>query len=296
MKLYNTLTKKVADFKPLKAGHVSIYSCGPTVYDHIHIGNLSSFIYVDTLRRVLENQNYTVKQVMNFTDIDDKTIKRSLEKYPDLDAMTALNKLTSYYTKLFLSDIQSIGNDIGAVNFIKATASIKDMQNLISYLHAKGFAYVTEDGVYFSIKAYVQSGKNYGQLTTISVASTSKARIDNDEYDKESAHDFALWKVQRDGEPAWPFSLDGKDLTGRPGWHIECSAMSQKALGIPFDIHTGGIDLIFPHHENEIAQSTAGHDFNELANIFFHNEHLLVDSKKMSKSLKNFFTLEAVSF
>lgn len=293
MKLFNTLTRKVQDFKPINTNKVAMYSCGPTVYDHIHIGNLSSFIYSDTLRRVLQANQYSVTHVMNFTDVDDKTIRRSQEQFPDLSAEEALQQLTDKYSQLFLADMTSIGNNVSSFDFVKATDNINEMQALIRRLHKQGFAYIADDGVYFSITAYKKSGKKYGQLLDLKASSTSAARINNDEYDKESVHDFALWKAQKDKEPAWEFELDGHNILGRPGWHIECSAMSVKRLGQPFDIHTGGVDLIFPHHENEIAQSTAGQQ-NELANYFVHNEHLLVDGKKMSKSLNNFYTLDDV--
>ncbi|HSX27221.1 MAG TPA: cysteine--tRNA ligase [Patescibacteria group bacterium] len=294
MKLYNTLSRKVEDFKPLKDKHASIYSCGPTVYDHIHIGNLSSFIAADMLRRALQMTGYQVKHVMNFTDVDDKTIRRSLEQYTDIAPEEALKKLTEEYAMIFLQDMVAIGNDVGAVQFVKATDNIEPMRELIHQLYKHGFAYATDDGVYFSIEKYKKSGKQYGQLLKLNSANTSAARIDNDEYDKESVHDFALWKTRKAGEPAWEFKLDGHDLTGRPGWHIECSAMSVDNLGQPFDIHTGGVDLIFPHHENEIAQSTALHSDPIYARYFVHNEHLLVDGKKMSKSLNNFFTLRDI--
>lgn len=293
MRLYNTLLKKIDDFRPIHEGQAAIYSCGPTVYDHIHIGNLSAFIYADTLRRALSANGFLVKHVMNFTDVDDKTIRRSQEKYPALEPMPALRKLTEEYAAVFLDDMAAVGNDTEAFRFVKATDSIQAMQSLIRELHGHGYAYVTDDGVYFSIKAYKDSGKVYGQLTEITEASTSEARIANDEYDKASPHDFALWKKQKDGEPAWDFELDGQDLRGRPGWHIECSAMSTTELGQPFDIHTGGVDLVFPHHENEIAQSTAGRN-EAYANCFVHNEHLLVDGNKMSKSLRNFHTLQDI--
>lgn len=294
MKLYNTLTRSVTDFEPLKASEVRMYSCGPTVYDHIHIGNLSAFIAADTLRRVLSADGNEVKHVMNFTDVDDKTIRRSAEDYPDLDRAEALTTLTRHYEDIFLADMAAIGNDTAVMEFIRATDSIEAIRQLISKLHVQGFAYITDDGVYFSIEAYKKSGKKYGQLLELSTQSTSLARIDNDEYDKESVHDFALWKIRKDDEPAWEFELDGHNLLGRPGWHIECSAMSASKLGQPFDIHTGGVDLIFPHHENEIAQSTAGEDDQTYARYFVHNEHLLVDGKKMSKSLGNFFTLRDI--
>jgi cysteinyl-tRNA synthetase len=231
---------------------------------------------------------------MNLTDVDDKTIARSIERYEQLEPLAALLKLTEEYGHVFLEDMEAVGNDTDAVSFVKATDNIPGMQALIRKLHADGFAYVADDGVYFSIQAYRKSGKTYGQLTEITTDSTSEARIQNDEYDKESPHDFALWKIKKDGEPAWDFELDGHELTGRPGWHLECSVMSSGQLGQPFDIHTGGVDLIFPHHENEIAQSTAGHDDPTYAKFFVHNEHLLVDGQKMSKSLNNFYTLQDI--
>jgi cysteinyl-tRNA synthetase len=293
LQFHNTLTKTVDSFKPLNADLVTIYSCGPTVYDHVHIGNLSAFIMADMLRRIITANGYDVKHVMNFTDVDDKTIRRSHDKYPDLDAMEALRKLTDEYGKVFLDDMQTIGNDISALTFLKAAdnATIDGMRQLIAELHNKGFAYIADDGVYFSIDAYKKSGKKYGQLVELTEANTSSERIQNDEYDKDSAHDFALWKVKKPGEPAWELTLDNHDLAGRPGWHLECSVMSRIGLGQPFDIHTGGIDLTFPHHENEIAQSTAGHDDPTYAQMFVHNEHILVDGKKMSKSAQNFYTL-----
>jgi cysteinyl-tRNA synthetase len=294
MKLYNTLTKQKDDFKPLNEDKLRMYSCGPTLYGRAQIGNLASFIYADTLRRVFSAAGYDVKHVMNFTDVDDKTIKRSSEDFPNLDPNEALSKLTSTLEKDFLDDMKVIGNDTEAITFIRATDSIAQMQKLITALYKDGFAYIAEDGIYFSIDKYQKSGKKYGQLSKINSDNTSNERIDNDEYDKESVHDFVLWKKQKPGEPAWDFEIDGHAMKGRPGWHIECSAMSSHLLGQPFDIHTGGIDLIFPHHENEIAQSTAGQKKPVYATLFFHNEHLLVDGKKMSKSLGNFFTLQDI--
>jgi cysteinyl-tRNA synthetase len=294
MKLYNTLTRTIEDFQPLHDNQVYMYSCGPTVYDHIHIGNLSAFIAADTLRRTLRASGYEVRHVMNFTDVDDKTIRRSQEQYPDMAAEEALGQLTRQYETIFLDDMAAIGNNVEALEFVRATDSIAAMQELIRQLYAGGFAYLADDGVYFSIEKYRAGGKTYGQLVELPAANTSEARINNDEYDKASVHDFALWKLQKAGEPAWEFDLDGHQLLGRPGWHIECSAMSSQALGQPFDIHTGGVDLIFPHHENEIAQSTAGHEDTIYAKYFVHNEHLLVEGKKMSKSLQNFYTLRDI--
>jgi len=295
MKLYNTLTRNTQLFQPLEANTVRFYSCGPTVYDHAHIGNLRAYIFADTLHRTLEASGYKVNRIMNYTDIDDKTAARSRQTYPDDESMVALKKLTKEYIDLFHVDMQQIGNRTNNITFMAATAYIEPMQQMITDLYEKGFAYVADDGVYFSIDAYKKSGKTYGQLLTITAASTSEARIQNDEYDKDSVHDFALWKTQKPGEPAWPFTIDGRDLTGRPGWHIECSAMSREGLGQPFDLHTGGVDNIFPHHENEIAQSTAGEGNPVMARFFAHNEHLLVDGKKMAKSAHNFYTLEDIT-
>lgn len=293
LKLYNSRTKQLEPFKPILDGHVRMYSCGPTVYDHVHIGNLSAFIVADVLRRTITANDYRITHVMNFTDVDDKTIRRSRQEYPEMDPLQALQKLTTHYSDLFLQDMQAVGADIDVMTFIKATApeTIEGMRQLIAELYSQKIAYLADDGVYFSIENYKKAGKVYGQLVEITTDSTSAERIQNDEYDKESAHDFALWKKQKPGEPAWELTVDGKDLTGRPGWHLECSVMSRQGLGQPFDIHTGGIDLAFPHHENEIAQSTALEDSPIYANIFFHNEHVLVDGKKMSKSLENFYTL-----
>ena len=294
MKLYNTLTKKVELVLPLENNTIRMYSCGPTVYDRIHIGNLASFIYADTLRRTLRISGLETLHIMNFTDIDDKTILRSQQKYPELDSKDALIKLTQEYSTIFLEDMKAVGNTLEDISFIKATESVDNMQQLIRQLIDRDFAYHSDDGIYFSIGAYQQSGKKYGQLTDITVDSTSHARIQNDEYNKESAHDFALWKKQKGNEPSWDFEIDDANIKGRPGWHIECSAMSEARLGKPFDIHTGGVDLIFPHHENEIAQSTACEVNPTYASTFFHNEHLLIDGKKMSKSLNNFYTLQDI--
>lgn len=294
MKLYNTLHKTVEDFTPLEGNTVRMYSCGPTVYDHAHIGNLSAFIAADTLKRTLKSAGYTVQHIMNFTDVDDKTIKKSQELYPNLDPMDALKKLTQHYEAVFLEDMRAVGNTVDDITFVRATDTILEMQVLIATLVEAHFAYITDDGIYFSIDAYKKSGKTYGQLLALDSSNTSHERIDNDEYDKDSVHDFVLWKFKKDNEPYWDFHLNATNYPGRPGWHIECSAMSSMKLGQPFDIHTGGIDLIFPHHENEIAQSTAGRDEDTYANFFVHSEHLLVENKKMSKSLNNFYTLEDI--
>lgn len=296
MQLYNSLTNQVNKFKPYKDDEISIYSCGPTVYDKAHIGNLSSYLYADTLKRALAHEfpDRKIRHVMNITDIDDKTIKESQDRYPDLEPHERLRKVTQEYEQLFLADLDRLGIDTNDITFVRATDYIAKMQEIIRNLVDHKIAYITDDGIYFSISAYKSAGKTYGQLITITAESTGAARVNNDEYDKDNIHDFALWKIQKPGEPAWDFEIDGKQLKGRPGWHIECSAMSVDKLGIPFDIHTGGIDLRFPHHENEIAQSTAVGDNNVLANFFFHSQHMLVDSQKMAKSAENFFTLSDV--
>ena len=291
MKLYNTLTHSVDNFTPLQNNTVRMYSCGPTVYNHAHIGNLSSYIYADTLRRTLTVERCVVKHVMNFTDVDDKTIRDSRLKYPQDEPMAALTKFTAHYEHIFLEEMAEVGNNTDDIAFVKATDNISDIQQLICRLLKQGDAYVADDGVYFSISEYRKT-RQYGQLSHVDFNATDRQRINNDEYDKDHAHDFALWKAQKEGEPAWDFTLpDGSNMPGRPGWHIECSVMSVKNLGQPFDIHTGGVDLIFPHHENEIAQSTAGNQPAEYANFFVHNEHLLVNGAKMSKSAHNFYTL-----
>lgn len=292
MQLYNSLTKQLERVEP-NQGKVRIYSCGPTVYERAHIGNLASFIYADTLRRALEIGGNDVEHVMNITDVDDKTISRSREQYPGLEPMEALKKLTSHYEKLFMNDLVAVGVDVEKIKFVRATDNIEAMQKLIAKLLAGGVAYITGDGIYFSIDEYKKRGKTYGQLVDIEPSSMTRSRIDNDEYDKDSPQDFALWKAQKPGEPAWDLEIDGTNIAGRPGWHIECSAMSTKYLGQPFEIHTGGVDLKFPHHENEIAQSTALNG-EHLAKLFFHSEHMLIDNQKMSKSLNNFLSLEDI--
>jgi cysteinyl-tRNA synthetase len=294
MKLYNSLTKQIQDFEPAHQ-QISIYTCGPTVYERAHIGNLASFIYVDTLKRTLKLAfpDHSIKHVMNITDVDDKTIAASREKYPELDTLEALQKLTREYEGLFKQDLSELGISAEEITFVRATENIEPMQKLIKELLDAGFAYAAEDGIYFSIENYKHADKKYGQLVEITAQSTGQARVKNDEYDKDNIHDFVLWKAQKEDEPAWDFEINGQNIKGRPGWHVECSAMSVKELGQPFDIHTGGVDLKFPHHENEIAQSTAN-DGDLLARLFFHSEHLLVDNKKMSKSLNNFYTLEDI--
>lgn len=286
MKLFNSLSGKVEEFTPLKPGRVGLYTCGPTVYDHVHIGNLRTYIFEDTLRRVLKLNSYKVNHVMNLTDVDDKTIKRSQQQYPKDDSKAALTKLTHRYEAVFFEDAGQIGIDFSGTKFARATEHIAEMNKLVNIIPNY---YLADDGVYFDIKGYPQ----YGVLVKLDQHHVHH-RIRNDEYDKEHVADFALWKAAKAGEPAWDFEVDGKNIPGHPGWHIECSAMSTKYLGQPFDIHTGGVDLKFPHHENEIAQSKAANGV-ALANYFLHGEHLLVEGRKMAKSAKNFYTLSDIT-
>src|SRR3989344_8186292 len=279
LKLYNTLTKKKETFKPLKDKIVNIYSCGPTVYDYAHIGNFRAYVFQDILRKYLEHKGYKVKQVMNLTDIDDKTIRGAHAlKVP-------LNEFTKKYVDAFFEDIRTL-NIKRADIYPRATEHINDMIGLIKQLQKKKIAYQGEDGsTYYNIRKF----KKYGKLSGLQIKKLKAgARVKQDQYTKEEAQDFALWKAWdfQDGNIFWETDI-GK---GRPGWHIECSAMSMRHLGKTFDIHTGGVDLIFPHHENEIAQSE-GTTGKKLVKYWVHCEHLLVNNKKMSKSLGNFYTL-----
>ncbi len=279
IKLHNTLSGEKEVFKPIVAGTVGIYSCGPTVYDRIHIGNVRAFIFADILRRMFEWNDYKVILVRNITDVDDKTIKRSIAE------KISLLELTKKYEDLYVHDMNQV-NVLSPTLSPKATENIPEMIKLIKVLLEKGLAYKADDGIYFSIS----KSKGYGKLAGLDIDNISQQeRIANDEYDKENPQDFALWKfwTKEDGDNFWETDL-GK---GRPGWHIECSAMASKFLGETFDIHTGGIDLIFPHHTNEIAQ-TDGANEKPLANYWLHNSHILVDGKRMAKSAKNFYTLK----
>lgn len=277
LKLFNTLSAKKEIFKPIKKNKVGLYTCGPTVYNFAHIGNLRTYVFEDVLRRALKYNGYQVKQIMNITDVEDKIIKKAQQKGKNIYV------ITKPYTKIFFEDLKKL-NIEKAEFYPKATGHIKEMIDLIKKLFLKGIAYQGEDkSIYFSIKKF----KNYGKLSKLKKHKIKiGARISADEYNKKQVQDFVLWKSAKLNEPAWP-SLWGK---GRPGWHIECSAMSMKYLGKTLDIHAGAVDLIFPHHENEIAQSEAatGKTFSK---FWVHGEHLLVDGQKMSKSLSNIFTL-----
>jgi cysteinyl-tRNA synthetase len=277
IRLYNTLSRKIELFKPINKGRAGLYTCGPTVYNYAHIGNLRTYIFEDVLRRTLKYNGYKVKQVMNITDVEDKIIKRALQKKKNIYA------ITRPYTKVFFDDLKKL-NIEKAEFYPKATENIKEMIELIKTLVKRGFAYQGEDNsVYFDISKF---GK-YGKLSNLQKREIKTgARVNADEYDKKQAQDFVLWKAKKNNEPSWQSPWG----PGRPGWHIECSAMSMKYLGKTFDIHTGGVDLIFPHHENEIAQSEAATG-RKFVNFWLEGEHLLVDGQRMAKSLGNFHTL-----
>jgi cysteinyl-tRNA synthetase len=276
---FNTLTRRKEQFTPIEPDKVRMYTCGPTVYDYAHIGNFRAFLFEDLLKRWLEYRGYKVTHVMNLTDVDDKTIRGSQKQH------VPLKKYTGQYANAFFEDIKALNVKL-ATHYPKATDHIPEMVALVKTLIAKGYAYKSQDGsIYYAISKF----KNYGKLSHINVQELQAgARVKTDEYTKEEAQDFALWKAwtPEDGDVFWETEL-GK---GRPGWHIECSAMSMRYLGETFDIHCGGIDNMFPHHENEIAQSEAATG-RKFVNYWLHNEHLLVEGRKMSKKLGNFYTL-----
>ena len=276
LRLFNTLSGKIEEFRPLVDNEVRMYACGPTVYDYGHIGNFRTFIAVDLLQRYLRQSGYNVRYVMNITDVDDKIIRNSAR-----DGVS-VKQYTAKYEKAFLEDAATL--NIEEPQLVRATDHIPEMAAFIAELEKKGFAYRAEDGsYYFRIAKF----PGYGKLSKKDFAGMEDgARVDVDEYEKDSARDFALWKAPKPGEASWETSIG----PGRPGWHIECSVMSMEELGESFDLHAGGEDLIFPHHENEIAQSEAltGKPF---AHFWFHARFLLVEGEKMSKSLGNFFTL-----
>ncbi|MEI0594892.1 cysteine--tRNA ligase [Brachyspira pilosicoli] len=280
IKFYNSLTRQKEEFKPMNEKEVGMYSCGPTVYNYAHIGNFRAYIFSDLVRRVLEDYGYNVKLVMNLTDVDDKTIRNSKENH------ISLREYTKKYKEAFFEDIKTLRIKPATVN-PSATEHIKEMIDIIKLLEKNGHTYEADGSIYFKISTFPE----YGELANLDkqeLKEGASGRVSSDEYDKENASDFVLWKAytEEDGDVYWdsPF---GK---GRPGWHIECSAMSCKYLGKHFDIHTGGVDNKFPHHENEIAQNEAA--FNEkFVNYWLHCEHLIVDGEKMSKSKGNFYTL-----
>lgn len=272
----DTMSRSLRVFEPLKTDRVGIYTCGPTVYDLAHIGNFRTFLFEDLLKRLLLHRGYSVYHVKNITDIDDKTIKRSREEG------VPIAELTQRYTRRFFEDMETL-NCLPADVYPRATKHIDQMLDLVRRIENNGHTYVSRGSVYFRISSF----PDYGKLSHVNLeGNVDGARIDSDEYGKESARDFVLWKAAKEGEPSWP-SPWGE---GRPGWHLECSAMSLAYLGEVFDIHSGGIDLVFPHHENEIAQSMGATGRNPVR-CWLHAEHLLVDGEKMSKSKGNFYTL-----
>jgi cysteinyl-tRNA synthetase len=276
LRLFNTMSAQVEEFRPLRDNEVRMYACGPTVYDYGHIGNFRTFIAVDLLQRYLRQSGYKLRFVMNITDLDDKIIRNAAR-----DGVS-VQQYTAKYQQAFLEDSAMIG--IEQPHFVRATESIPQMAEFVEKLIEKNAAYRTDDGSYYF---RIASFPRYGKLSKKDFSEMrAGARVDVDEYDKDSARDFALWKAPKAGEASWDTSVG----PGRPGWHLECSVMSMQELGESFDLHAGGEDLIFPHHENEIAQSESltGKTF---ARFWFHVRFLLVEGEKMSKSLGNFYTL-----
>jgi cysteinyl-tRNA synthetase len=276
VRLHNTLTNRLEPLEPIHKGEVRIYTCGPTVYDFAHIGNFRTFVFQDILRRFLRSREYRVLQVMNLTDVDDRIIQKAAA------AGVSIREYTEKYVQAFLADMDALHLE-APEEMVRATDHIEDMVALIERLQKKSLTYNSEGSIYFKIAKF----PDYGKLSHIDLAGIQTGvRVDLDQYEKENARDFALWKAPKPGEHFWETRLG----PGRPGWHIECSAMAMKYLGDTLDIHTGGVDLTFPHHENEIAQSEAatGRPF---VRIWLHAEHLIINGEKMSKSLGNFYTL-----
>ncbi len=276
IRFHDTLTNRLEPLQPLHQGEVRIYTCGPTVYDFAHIGNFRTFVFQDILRRYLHSAGYRILQVMNLTDVDDRIIANAAA------AKLTLREYTEKYINAFLEDMRSLNLEMPE-ELVRATDHIDDMVALIERLQKKGFTYASDGSIYYRIAKFPA----YGKLSKIDVSGMKAgARADTDRYEKDDVRDFALWKAPKPGEHFWETAIG----PGRPGWHIECAAMSMKYLGETLDIHTGGIDLAFPHHENEIAESEAatGHTF---AKMWLHAEHLIIEGEKMSKSLGNFYTL-----
>jgi len=274
---FNTLGRKPEPLETLETGKVKLYTCGPTVYNFAHIGNLRTFLFEDVLRRALKYLGYEVSQVMNLTDVDDKIIRGAQE------AGVGLQEFTQPYIEAFFEDLDTLNMERAEV-YPKATEHVAEMIALTEALVEKGFAYQAEDGSVFFRNA---EDEDYGKLSGFDLQQVRQGeRVASDEYDKEDARDFVLWKGSKPGEASWD-SPWGK---GRPGWNLECSAMSQRYLGATFDVHCGGVDNIFPHHENEIAQSESANGA-PFVRLWMHSEHLIVDGEKMSKSLGNFYTL-----
>src|SRR6266851_1634086 len=276
LQLHNTLSGKIETFVPQRAGEVRMYTCGPTVYDYAHIGNYRTFVFQDILRRFLKLRGFKLNHVMNLTDVDDRIIANAAA------AGVGIRDYTAKFVQAFFDDCNTLSIE-APEHWIRATDHIEEIVKLIQRLQKKSFTYPGEGSIYYRIGKF----PGYGKLSKIDLTGIQAgARVDNDRYEKESARDFALWKAPKPGEHFWETAI-GK---GRPGWHVECSAMAMKYLGDTLDIHTGGIDLAFPHHENEIAQSEAATG-KPFARYWLHAEHLLVEGEKMSKSLGNFYTL-----
>jgi cysteinyl-tRNA synthetase len=279
LKLWNTLTRELETFVPLVPGEVRMYSCGPTVYNNPHIGNLRTFLWSDLLRRYLEFRGFRVRQVMNITDVEDKIIRNANAAGKDIDSYTA-PFIVSFHESLAQLRVRP------AESYPRATEFIPQMVDLVKVLTTRGHTYEVDGSTYFKVGSLPQ----YGRLSQVELDRMSEySRIENDEYEKESARDFVLWKAKKENEPSWQTELG----EGRPGWHLECSAMSMQLLGETFDIHTGAVDLIFPHHENEIAQSE-GATGKPFVRYWVHGEHLNIDAQKMSKSLGNIYTLPEI--
>ncbi len=276
--LYNTLTRRLEPFQPSRPGEVRMYTCGPTVYHYVHIGNFRTFIFQDILRRWLRYRGYRLTHVMNITDVEDKIIAAARK------AGVPIFDYTRQYEEAFLQDMETLRIQRPEV-MPRATEHIPEMLELIRRLEARGLTYISDGSVYFRIDGFPGYGK-LSQLEAESAEAGRSGRVDEDEYSKENPRDFVLWKAARENEHSWPSPYG----PGRPGWHLECSAMSMKYLGESFDLHCGGVDLVFPHHENEIAQSegATGHPF---VRYWIHGAHLIVEGQKMSKSLGNFYTL-----
>ncbi|MBX3277233.1 MAG: cysteine--tRNA ligase [Acidobacteria bacterium] len=277
LKLYNTLSNEVEEFQPLNPPRVGMYVCGPTVYDVAHIGNFRTFLFADLLRRYLKYRGYDLHHVMNITDVDDKIIGRAVAEG------VGLREYTDKYIRYFFEDFDALGAE-RPEQVLRATDHIPEMIELIDALGRNGHTYQSDGSVYFRISTF----PGYGRLSKINLEGNqagASERVDADEYTKEDVRDFVLWKAAKTGEPSWETHYGA----GRPGWHIECSAMSMKALGSTFDIHAGGVDLVFPHHENEIAQSE-GASSQPFVRYWVHAEFLMVEGEKMSKSKGNFYT------
>ena len=278
-KFFNTLGRRLEPFAPIEEGHVRLYTCGPTIYNDVHIGNLRTFVWEDVLRRALRRLGFRVTQVMNLTDVDDKTIRGAME------LGVPLREFTEGHAETFFRDLGTLNVEKAEI-YPRATEHVPEMIELAIRLRERGHTYESDGSLWFKISTFPP----YGRLSGVDLTKARQgARVAEDEYEKDDPKDFALWKAAKPGEPAW----DSPFGRGRPGWHLECSAMSMKYLGNHFDIHTGAVDNIFPHHENEIAQSecSTGSPF---VNYWLHAEHLIVDGEKMSKSKGNFYLLKDV--